>query len=173
MGAFFGMAKKHYVAGNRGGAAGRQLCAVIIPIVIHGIYDTFAFLNRDYASMCLLPFTALLYIIGITVINRLAKDDWKMSIYPQRKDRKRWSLSEPTRSLSGTYSHNTVKATNGFSIAGLICGIIAYLTMATFVLPSLLAIIFQFDRQKKHSAGSQRNSAAKAGDGYGESPPLY
>ena len=161
MGAFFGMAKKHYVAGNRGGAAGCQLCAVIIPIVIHGIYDTFAFLNRDYASMCLLAFTALLYIIGITVINRLAKDDWKMSIYPQERPETLEfvrAYEEPER----TYSHNTVKATNGFSIAGLICGIIAYLTMATFVLPSLLAIIFSSIGRRSTPPGV-RNSAAKAG----------
>lgn len=161
MGAFFGMAKKHYVAGNRGDAAGCQLCAVIIPIVIHGIYDTFAFLNRDYASMCLLAFTALLYIIGITVINRLAKDDWKMSIYPQERPETLEfvrAYEEPER----TYSHNTVKATNGFSIAGLICGIIAYLTMATFVLPSLLAIIFSSIGRRSTPPGV-RNSAAKAG----------
>ncbi len=161
MGAFLGMAKKHHVSGNSGRAIGCQLCAVIIPVVIHGIYDTFAFLNWNYASLCLLAFTALLYVTGITVINRLAKDDWKMSIYPHEYMGSLEFVSayeEPEI----TYHSNTVKATNGYSIAGLVCGIIAYLTMAAFVLPSILAIIFSAIG-KKNTAEGTKNTAAKAG----------
>lgn len=81
MGAFFGTAKKHAVRGNAAKSAGCQICAVLIPVMIHGIYDTFAFLNSNYASICLLGFALVLYIIGIRIINRLSKDDWKMAIY--------------------------------------------------------------------------------------------
>lgn len=161
MGAFFGMAKKHYVAGNRGSAAGCQLCAVIVPVVIHGTYDTFAFLNRDYASICLLAFTALLYVIGIAVINSLAKDDWKMAIYP-RERREAFEFVTSYEEPENVYGHNTVKATNGLSIAGLICGIISYLTMAAFVLPSILAIVFSL-KGRKNTPPGVTNMAANAG----------
>ena len=161
MGAFFGMAKKHYVAGSRGSAAVCQLCAVIVPVVIHGIYDTFAFLNRSYASVCLLAFTALLYVIGITVINRLAKDDWKMAIYSHERQ-ETFEFVRSYEEPENVYGYNTVKATNGLSIAGLICGIISYLTMAAFVLPSILAIIFSL-KGRKNTPQGVTNMAANAG----------
>lgn len=161
MGAFLGMAKKHYVSGNSGGALGCRIGAVVIPIIIHGIYDTFAFLEWDYASICLLGFTALLYVIGISVINRLAKDDWKMSIYP-KEDTDMLEFVKAYEEPEMSYGHNTIKATNGFSIAGLICGILSYLTMAAFVLPSVLAIVFSAAGIKRTPQGV-RNSAARAG----------
>ena len=54
---------------------------IIIPIVIHGIYDTFAFMDSVATTVALLVFVAIMYFVAIKYVNKFSKDDWKSGFY--------------------------------------------------------------------------------------------
>ena len=80
MGIFFGAAKQAQVQGRS--TIKFKLLALIVPMLIHGVYDTLAFVGTTPASIVLLAFVVLMYIVSIRVIRRFSKDDWKSGFYP-------------------------------------------------------------------------------------------
>ncbi|MBQ9016343.1 MAG: PrsW family intramembrane metalloprotease [Firmicutes bacterium] len=80
MGIFYGAAKQARIQGK--GAGKFLLLALIVPMMIHGVYDTLAFLGNTAASVVLLAFVVLMYIVSIRYIRRFSRDDWKAGFYP-------------------------------------------------------------------------------------------
>lgn len=83
MGIFYGAAKQARIQGK--GAGKYLLPALIVPMLIHGVYDTLAFLENTAASVVLLAFVVLMYIVSIRYIRRFSKDDWKAGFYPDTR----------------------------------------------------------------------------------------
>ena len=81
MGIFFGAAKAAQIKGES--TFKFNLLAIFVPIVIHGIYDTLAFMGNPTASLLLLAFVVVMYIVSIRFIKQYSKDDWKSSFYPE------------------------------------------------------------------------------------------
>ena len=80
MGIFYGAAKKASVDGKS--SAGLLILALFVPMMIHGIYDTLAFLGTDTATVLLFAFVLLMYIVSVRYIRQFSKDDWKNGFYP-------------------------------------------------------------------------------------------
>ena len=84
MGVFYANSKKASILGNKGAYAGYTLLAFLVPMLIHGTYDTFAFLGNN-GTMQLLIFVVLLYIAAITTIKRMSAADYRAGFYPQAR----------------------------------------------------------------------------------------
>ncbi len=81
MGIFYGAAKKNSIMGQRGKLRGSIFMALIVPMLIHGIYDTLAFMQTETASLLLLAFVVFMYIIAIKYVKKFSREDWKASFY--------------------------------------------------------------------------------------------
>lgn len=81
MGIFFGAAKAAKVHGEPAGKY--KFLALFVPFMIHGIYDTLAFMGDSVASVILLAFVLLMYIVSIRYIRQYSRDDWKSGFYPE------------------------------------------------------------------------------------------
>ncbi len=164
MGAFYGMAKYKAVRGEKSDAFKCQICALIVPITIHGIFDSICFMELNMAV--LVGYTVILYIIGLKMINRLESDDKEMCFYAQDELEAQGIYTyvpayDSVQELEPEH-HDRMKTTNGMSIASLVCGIVSFLSMCSFGLPAILAIIFGIIG-KKQTAPGMKNAAAKAG----------
>ena len=84
MGVYYGAAKKAAIDGNRGLCTANNIKAIVIPILIHGIYDALAFMQTDVTSIILLVFVGFMYIFAIKKVNQFSRDDWKSAFYYQR-----------------------------------------------------------------------------------------
>lgn len=82
MGIFYAYSKKAELMGKKKEQHISTCLAFIVPISIHGTYDTFAFLRGELAYVCLLIFVFGLYIISILQINSLSKKDIYGGFYP-------------------------------------------------------------------------------------------
>ena len=80
MGVFYGAAKKASMDGKS--SFGLTFAALFVPMMIHGIYDTFAFLGSTTATILLLAFVALMYIVSIRVVNEFSRDDASSAFSP-------------------------------------------------------------------------------------------
>lgn len=85
MGVFYSYSKKASILGRRGESVRYTILALIVPMVIHGIYDTFAFMGTQAYTIALLVFVALLYFAAITTIKRLSAADRLAGFYPQAR----------------------------------------------------------------------------------------
>ena len=83
MGVFYGAAKKYSIVGDHGKARGAVLMALVIPMVIHGIYDSLAFLGEYGTTFILLAFVVFMYIVAIKAVNKFSREDWSASFYRQ------------------------------------------------------------------------------------------
>lgn len=81
MGIFYGAAKQAQVRGQSNFQL--RILALVVPMLIHGIYDTLAFLGNSTASIVLLAFVVLMYIVSIRVIRQFSQDDWQSGFYPE------------------------------------------------------------------------------------------
>jgi hypothetical protein len=54
-------------------------------MLIHGTYDTFAFLG-ERGTIPLLVFVVILYIAAISTINRMSREDYRAGFYPQARN---------------------------------------------------------------------------------------
>lgn len=86
MGIFYGAAKKYQILGQGSKCFGYTVLALIVPMMIHGIYDTLAFLNSGFSSIMLLVFVAIMYVVVIKVVNKFSRDDWKAAFYQINND---------------------------------------------------------------------------------------
>ena len=87
MGAFYSYAKKSAILGQGGKRAGFTILALLVPMLIHGIYDSFAFMSGSSvtAVLCLYGFVIVLYIAAITTIKRLSRSDYQAGFYPEAR----------------------------------------------------------------------------------------
>ena len=81
MGIFYSYAKKASIDGKHTVSLGYMLLAYLIPLTIHGVYDTFAMLRTQTASMLLFAFVIFLYIEVTRMINRMSAADHLGSFY--------------------------------------------------------------------------------------------
>ena len=85
MGVFYSYAKKASIVGRGSTSLLCKLFALLVPMMIHGIYDTLAFLATETATYMLLAFVVLLYIAAITTIRKLSKADREAGFYPEAR----------------------------------------------------------------------------------------
>ena len=85
MGVFYSYAKKASILGQGGKSLFYKLVALILPMLIHGIFDTFAFLRTETSTYALLIFVVLLYIAALTTIRRLSAADYRSGFYPKAR----------------------------------------------------------------------------------------
>ena len=86
MGIFYGAMMKHHIDGNTGGKMKCLVGALLVPIMIHGIYDTFAFMGDGISTILLLAFVALMYIVAIRYVNKFSREDWNAGFYRLSRD---------------------------------------------------------------------------------------
>ena len=84
MGVFYSYEKKSAILGEKGKRLLFKLLALIVPMLIHGTYDTFAFLGEP-GTIPLLVFVVILYIAAITTIRKLSKADYRSGFYPEAR----------------------------------------------------------------------------------------
>ena len=84
MGVIYSYSKKASILGNRGASIGYTLLALLVPMLIHGTYDTFAFLGEQ-GTIPLLIFVVILYIAAISTIKRMSAADYRARFYPQAR----------------------------------------------------------------------------------------
>lgn len=81
MGAIYSYSKRESILGRKGGVVKYTILSLLVPMLIHGAYDTFAFLG-ERGTMPLLVLVVLLYIAAITMIRKLSKSDYRAGFYP-------------------------------------------------------------------------------------------
>ena len=70
--------------GNGGASVMYTILALLVPMAIHGTYDTFAFLGQQ-GTVPLLIFVVILYIAAITMIKKLSASDYRAGFYPEAR----------------------------------------------------------------------------------------
>lgn len=85
MGIFYAGAKKAAILGQGGKKLGFQILALLVPMLIHGTYDTLAFLGTQTSEIALLAFVVVLYIVAIRTIKALSKADRLAGFYPEAR----------------------------------------------------------------------------------------
>ena len=81
MGIYYGAAKRYSIEGQHSKAHQETLKALLIPILIHGIYDSLAFMGTYAASILLLAFVIFMYIVAAKRVNQYSKEDWSAGFY--------------------------------------------------------------------------------------------
>ena len=84
MGAIYSYSKKASILGNNGASVMYTILALLVPMAVHGTYDTFAFLGQN-GTIPLLIFVVLLYIAAITMIKKLSISDYRAGFYPEAR----------------------------------------------------------------------------------------
>ena len=84
MGVIYSYSKKAAILGNNGAKIGYTILALLVPMLIHGTYDTFAFLGEP-GTIPLLIFVVILYIAAITTIKRMSAADYRSGFYPKAR----------------------------------------------------------------------------------------
>jgi RsiW-degrading membrane proteinase PrsW (M82 family) len=85
MGVFYSYAKKSDILGQNGKRRLFTFLSLIVPMLIHGTYDTLAFLNTEESTFMLLGLVVILYITAISTIKRLSKADFEAGFYPKAR----------------------------------------------------------------------------------------
>lgn len=85
MGIHYGAAKRYSIEGQHGKAWGSIFLALFAPFLIHGIYDSLAFMGQYGTTLILLAFVLLMYIIAIKVVNKYSREDWHAGFYLQQQ----------------------------------------------------------------------------------------
>ena len=84
MGVFYSYSKRASILGNNGAKIGYTLLSLLVPMLIHGTYDTFAFLG-ERGTMPLLIFVVILYVSAITTIKKMSAADYRAGFYPHAR----------------------------------------------------------------------------------------
>ena len=85
MGVMYSYSKKASILGQGGKSVLFTIFALLLPMLIHGTYDTFAFLG-ERGTIPLLVFVVILYIAAISTINRMSREDYRAGFYPQARN---------------------------------------------------------------------------------------
>ena len=84
MGVIYSYSKKASILGKGGASVGYTILALLVPMLIHGTYDTFAFLG-ERGTVPLLIFVVILYIAAISTIRKMSAADYRAGFYPQAR----------------------------------------------------------------------------------------
>ncbi len=84
MGVIYSYSKKASILGQNGASVGYTVLALLVPMLIHGTYDTFAFLG-ERGTVPLLVFVVILYIAAITTIKKMSAADYRAGFYPRAR----------------------------------------------------------------------------------------
>ena len=84
MGVLYSYSKKASILGKRGASVGYTFLALLVPMLIHGTYDTFAFLG-ERGTVSLLIFVVILYAAAITTIKKMSAADYRAGFYPSAR----------------------------------------------------------------------------------------
>lgn len=87
MGVHYGAAKRYSIEGNHMQARLQTLLALISPMLIHGIYDSLAFMGEYGTTFILLGFVLLMYIVAVRCVNWYSREDWHAGFYLQEMAR--------------------------------------------------------------------------------------
>jgi RsiW-degrading membrane proteinase PrsW (M82 family) len=85
MGVFYSYSKKSAILGLKGKQFLFTVLSLIVPMLIHGIYDTLAFMGTQQYTVMLLVFVVLLYIAAITTIRKMSAADREAGFYPRAR----------------------------------------------------------------------------------------
>ncbi len=85
MGVMYSYSKKASILGQGGKCVMYTIFALLLPMLIHGTYDTFAFLG-ERGTIPLLVFVVILYIAAISTINKMSREDYRAGFYPQPRN---------------------------------------------------------------------------------------
>ena len=85
MGSFYSYSKLAEINGKPGAKAGFTLLALLAPMIIHGIYDSLAFMETNAASIALLVFVVIMYIVAVRHLKGMSKQDWQCGFYPHNR----------------------------------------------------------------------------------------
>lgn len=85
MGVMYSYSKKASILGQGGKCVMYTIFALLLPMLIHGTYDTFAFLG-ERGTIPLLVFVVILYIAAISTINKMSREDYRAGFYPQARN---------------------------------------------------------------------------------------
>ena len=85
MGVMYSYSKKASILGQGGKCVMYTIFALLLPMLIHGTYDTFAFLG-ERGTIPLLVFVVILYIAAISTINRMSREDYRAGFYPRARN---------------------------------------------------------------------------------------
>ena len=83
MGVFYGAAKRYSIEGNHSQSVKATLLALIVPMIIHGIYDSLAFMGEYGTTIILLAFVLFMYIVAVKAVNKYSREDWSAAFYRQ------------------------------------------------------------------------------------------
>lgn len=89
MGIIYSYSKKASIDGNKGASLVYTLLAWLVPLAIHGIYDTFAMMRTNTASIALIVFIVFLYIYIIKMIKKMSAEDREAGFYRRNIDTNR------------------------------------------------------------------------------------
>ena len=84
MGAIYSYSKKASILGKGGASFMYTILALLVPMAIHGTYDTFAFLGEQ-GTIPLLVLVVILYFAAITMIKKLSASDYRAGFYPEAR----------------------------------------------------------------------------------------
>ena len=84
MGVIYSYSKKASILGKGGTSVLYTIFALIVPMLIHGTYDTFAFLG-ERGTVPLLIFVVILYVAAISLINNMSRADYRAGFYPKAR----------------------------------------------------------------------------------------
>jgi RsiW-degrading membrane proteinase PrsW (M82 family) len=79
MGVFYAYSKKAALVGKS--PLPFTVLALVVPMMLHGVYDTFAFLGQK-GTIPLLVLVVIMYGITIKTINEMSKADYRSGFYP-------------------------------------------------------------------------------------------
>ncbi len=85
MGVFYSYSKKAAILGQTGPKVFCTTLALVVPMLIHGIYDTCAFMRTNTFTYMLLGFVVVLYIAAISTIKKLSREDREAGFYPEAR----------------------------------------------------------------------------------------
>lgn len=83
MGVFYAYSKKAALVGKSPFPC--TLLALLVPMMLHGLYDTFAFLGQR-GAIPLLVLVVIMYIATIRTINVMSKADYRSGFYPEARN---------------------------------------------------------------------------------------
>ena len=84
MGVFYSYSKKSSILGRKADTIVYTVLSLLVPMLIHGTYDTFAFLGES-GTFYLLAFVVLLYTGAIITIRKLSAADYRAGFYPRAR----------------------------------------------------------------------------------------
>lgn len=86
MGYYLGLAKREDTLDNQNKSNYYMLLSILVPIVIHTMYDSLAF-SREKGSLCIfILFTILLYVISFVTIKKVSKKNVKFINYEKNNN---------------------------------------------------------------------------------------